>query len=212
MLIFHYSRSSGAVAAHILLEEAGLEYEMNHVSIPDGEHLSADFRKLNPKARLPVLETEKGILTENLAILSYVAMLAPEKRLAPADPWMLARAHSLNSYIASTGHIAFAHLQRGTRWTDDAHALEVMKLKVPQNMRECAEVIERTHMAEPWVLGDDYSMCDPYLFQFCRWIVASKLDLAEFTRLEAHTRAMCARPATRKVLEIHDIPCPLAQA
>ncbi len=204
-MIYYYSKGSGALAAHILLEEAGATYETRHVSIPDKEHHSPAFLEVNPKARLPALQTGQGVLTENPAILAYIAQTHPAAGLAPEDPWAFAQAQALNAFVASTVHIAFAHKQRGSRWTDDADAQAAMRAAVPQKMRDCADLLETHYIKGPFALGAQYSMCDPYLFQVSRWMTASDVPLDAFPKLAALAAAVRARPATQRAMAIHEL-------
>ncbi|MDA7963462.1 glutathione S-transferase family protein [Ruegeria sp.] len=205
MLTYYFAKGSGALAAHILLEEIGAEYQTIPVSIPDKEHQSPDYLAINPKGRIPSLVTPQGVLTENPAILAYLAQTHPEAGLIPSDPWAFAKAQELNAYIASTAHIAFAHKQRGARWSDDPETYPAMQAKVAENMRDCAEYVQAHYAFTPWVLGEGYTACDPYVFQLGRWVTASGLDLSDFPKLQAHAEQMRARPATQRALAAHGL-------
>ena len=102
--------------------------------------------KINPKGRVPALITEKGILTETPAMLAYLAQIAPDQNLAPTDPFEFAIAQAINSYMASTVHVAHAHKHRGARWADDPLVHEAMRAKVTANMTECAQIIEKHYL------------------------------------------------------------------
>ena len=78
----------------------------------------------------------QGIITENPAILLYIAQTHPKAELAPLDdPFALGQIQAFNSFLCSTVHPAHAHRMRGYRWSDDTAVVEAMKVKVPQNMR-----------------------------------------------------------------------------
>ena len=68
---FFYAEGACSLASHIALEEAGLEFEAKRVDLFKGEQQKASFLSMNPKGRIPVLVTDRGILTENMAILLY---------------------------------------------------------------------------------------------------------------------------------------------
>ena len=91
----YLSKGSSALAAHILLEEIGVPHETIAVSIPDKAHLTPEYLAINPKGRVPALETPQGVLTENPAILAYLAQAHPEQELAPTDPFAFAQAQAL---------------------------------------------------------------------------------------------------------------------
>ena len=113
MLALYYSRKSCAYAPHILLHDAGADFETRHVDFESGEQTGPDFLSINAKGRVPALVTPDGILTENPAILLYIAQTHPQAGLAPTEPFALARAQAFNMFPASTVHVAHAHKHRG---------------------------------------------------------------------------------------------------
>ena len=148
--------------------------------------------------------TPEGVLTENPAILLYIAQTHPGGRLAPTDPFALAEAQAFNMYLASTVHVAHAHKHRGYRWADDEDARAAMTAKVAANMAEHARMIEDHYFSGPWVLGDSYSMCDPYLALITRWLGPDGVSLEDFPKLKAHDELMRSRPSVQKVLPLYD--------
>lgn len=201
MLTFYHSTGmSCAVATHIALEEAGADYTDVTVDLTKGDQRKPEFLKLNPKGRVPVLVTDKGVLTENVALLLFVAQTHRKARLAPDDPFLLAKMNSFNAYLASTVHVAHAHKMRGSRWSDDAAAIESMKAKVAQNMTECATIIENDYLEGPWVLGDLFTVADCYLHIISLWMPDDGVDMSKFPKISAHIAAMRERPAVKKVM------------
>jgi glutathione S-transferase len=89
---------------------------------------------------------------------------------------------------------------RGTRWADDAAAIEAMKRKVPSNATECFALIENKFLKGPWVMGDQYTICDPYLFTIASWIEGDGVDTTKVPGVMAHRRRMLARPAVQKAV------------
>ena len=204
MLTLYYSRKSCAYAPHILLHDAGADFEARHVDFDSGEQTGAAFLSINAKGRVPALVTPDGILTENPAILLYIAQTHPDSRLAPSDPFALAEAQAFNMYLASTVHVAHAHKHRGYRWADDEAARAAMTAKVAANMAEHARMIEDHYFKGPWVLGDSYSMCDPYLALITRWLEPDGVSLDDYPKLKAHDALMRSRPSLQKVLPYYD--------
>jgi len=203
MLKLYYAPNTCALASHIILEESGAPYETVRMDFAKSEQKSPDYLAVNPKARVPALVTEHGVLTETPAILAYLVQVMPAAKLAPADPWNFARAQAFNSYLCSTVHVAHAHKGRGARWTDDAAAIETFKKKVPQNVTECYTLIENTMFAGPWVMGADFGICDAYLFTISRWLEGDSVDIKLFPKVNEHFQRMSARPAVQRVLELH---------
>ena len=85
MLKLYFAPGTCAMAAHIALEEAGANYEAVRLDFTNGEQKRLEFLAVNPKARVPALVTDHGVLTETPAILAYVAQCFPAAALAPTD-------------------------------------------------------------------------------------------------------------------------------
>ncbi len=205
MYTLYMAKGTSALAAHILLEEIGATYETQVLSIPDQDHQAPEYLAINPRGRVPALQTPHGVLTENPAILAYLAQVHPETGLAPADPFTFARAQSFCMYLAATMHPAFAHKLRGARFADDPDAIDAMKKKVPENMAECAQLIEDHLLRGPWAMGEEFSYCDPYLFLVHRWLGANGIDTVGYPKIHAHMLAMKERPSVKKVMAEHGL-------
>ncbi|HEX2115536.1 MAG TPA: glutathione S-transferase family protein [Alphaproteobacteria bacterium] len=201
MLKLFYAPHTCALASHIALEEAGAGYEAVRLSFGSNDQRKPEYLKINPKGRVPALVTDRGILTETPAILAFVAQSFPSAQLAPLeDPFAFAQVQAFNSYLCSTVHVAHAHRMRGYRWADDPAAIEAMKRKVPQSVGECFELIEREMLVGPYVMGERYTIADPYLFTLTQWLDADGVDRKRLPKVQAHFERVGARPAVRKAI------------
>ncbi|HLI99535.1 MAG TPA: glutathione S-transferase family protein [Bradyrhizobium sp.] len=197
----YYATGTCALASHIALEEAGAEYSTARVNFATGEQRSAEYLAINPKGRVPSLITERGILTETPAMLAFIAQSFPKAKLAPLDdPFRFAEVQAFNSYLCSTVHVAHAHRMRGHRWADDPAALEAMKKKVPETVAACFELIENKMLQGPWVMGETYTICDPYLFTLAQWMEGDSVDPKRFPKVWDHRNRMSERAAVRKAV------------
>lgn len=201
MLTLYYAPNTCALATHIALEDAGADFALQRIDFGSEQQRSADYLAVNPKGRVPALATPRGVLTETPALLAYVAQSFPAAALAPLDdPFAFARMQDVNSYLCSTVHVAHAHRMRGHRWADDPAALEAMRRKVPQSVYDAFRVIEDGLLLGPWVLGEAYSVADPYLFTVAQWLERDGVDPARLPRVAEHRRRMAERPAVRRAL------------
>ena len=201
MLTFYFARNTCALASHIALEDAGASYEAVRIDFSKEEQRKAPYLTLNPKGRVPALATPQGILTETPALLAYIAQTFPEARLAPiGDAFAFARVQAFNSYICSTVHVAHAHRMRGYRWADDPAAIAEMKRKVPESVTNVFLLIEQGMLEGPWVMGREYSVCDPYLFTLSQWLEADGVDLARLPRVVEHRARMAERESVRRAI------------
>jgi glutathione S-transferase len=145
--------------------------------------------------------TDRGILTETPAILVFIAQSFPQARLAPLDdPFLFAEVQAFNSYLCSTLHVAHAHRMRGYRWADDPAAIAAMQRKVPESVGACFELIEGKMLKGPWVMGETYTICDPYLFTIAQWMEQDGVDPSRFPKVKDHRRLMSERPQVQKAV------------
>src|SRR5919202_1615084 len=195
MLKLLYTPHTCALASHIALEEVGAEYETALIDFRNEEQRKPDYLAINPKGRVPALVTDRGVLTETPAILAFIAQSFPRAGLAPLDdPFAFARVQAFNSYLCSTVHVAHAHRMRGYRWADDPAAIAAMQRKVPQAVGECFDLIEREILLGPWVMGEAYTICDPYLFTLAQWLEADGGVPARLPKGGGYRGRMFARP------------------
>lgn len=203
MLKLFYASNTCALASHIALEEARAPHEAIRVDFRTNEQRKPDYLAINPKGRVPALVTDRGTLTETPAILAFIAQSFPAARLAPLDdPFAFACVQAFNSYLCSTVHVAHAHRMRGYRWVDDPAAIAAMQLKVPSVVGDCFELIETTMLRGPWVMGDRFTICDPYLFTLSQWLEGDGVDVNRFPKLVEFLARMSERPAVQRALAV----------
>jgi glutathione S-transferase len=201
MIKLYYAADTCSIASHIALEEAGADYSLVRISFAGNEQRSPEYLAVNPKGRVPAMVTERGILTETPAMLAFVAQSFPQARLAPLDDaFAFAEVQAFNSFLCSTLHVAHAHRMRGHRWADDEAAIAAMRRKVPDSVGACYELIERHMFRGPWVMGEAYTICDPYLFTLAQWMEGDSVDPARFPLVADHRGRMSERPGVRKAI------------
>jgi glutathione S-transferase len=203
---FYYAPLSCALATHIVLEHIGADYEAEKLNLRENDQNAPGYLAINPKGRVPALVTDQGILTETPALLLYLAQTFPAARLAPLDDaFALAQMQSINSWFCSTVHVHHAHGARGRRWSDDLDAQKSMKAKVTENMTGAAELIEREILRGPWVMGDQFTVADAYLFTMTSWMAGDGVDLTKFPKLADHFARMLEIPAVKIIAPLHGI-------
>jgi glutathione S-transferase len=200
MFKLYYAPGSCALASHIALEESGAEYKAERIDFKSNQQNSPDYLAINPKGRVPSLVTDQGILTETPAILAFIAQSFPQAKLAPLDAFAFAKAQSFNSYLCSTVHVAHAHKLRGYRWASEESSYADMKRKVPESVGACFALIERDMIRGPWVMGEQYTICDPYLFTVGLWLDGDGIEPKAVPKVMAHRQRMTERPAVLRAL------------
>ena len=196
-LTLWYTPGTCALASLIVLEEVGADYRPVKIDFAKGEQRAPEFLAVNPKGRVPALDTGHGILTETPAILPYLGQTFPQAGLLPPDPLGLARMNELLSYLSSTVHVSHAHRLRGARWSDDTAVIEALKLKVATNMADHFAYLEG-RFDGPWAMGAQYTVADSYLYVLEGWLKGDGVDIARFPKIAAHFARMGDRPAVAR--------------
>lgn len=200
MLKLYYAKGTIASASAVALFETGLEFDAINVDFAQNEQRGDAFLALNPKGRVPVLVTDHGLLTETGAILDYIADIAPAANLRPTDQFAAAQLRAAMYYFASTAHVNHAHKVRGTRWVTEEASIKDMQAKVPQTMTESAAYIEQNILTGPFILGDQISMADPYLYTVTTWMPGDGVDMSAFPKIQAFIAAMESRPSVQTAM------------
>lgn len=192
MLTLHYAPKTISVAVAILLEEIGADCTLRRVDFASGEQTSDAYREINPKSRVPALETPAGILTETPAIVEY---LAPQ--LVPEDPYAAAKMRELISYLNGTMHPHHAHGLRGARWADQQSSFDDMKQMLPIRMAECCAYLEDFLPSLPYPIGQMEVLSDAYLYVVLSWLPGDGVNIDDFPQLAAFQHQMNTRPSVQ---------------
>lgn len=196
MLKLHYAPRTISVAVAIIIEELGLDCALAQVDFASGEQTQDGYRQINPKSRVPALETSHGVLTETPAIVEY---LAPD--LVPKDPYAAAKMRELISYLNATMHPHHAHAIRGERWANEQSSFDDMKRKVPQRMAECCAYLETYLQSLPCPVGEMQVLSDAYLYVVLTWLAGDGVEIEHYPRLAAFQHKMNTRPSVQAVYE-----------
>ena len=192
----YYTPGACSQAPHIAIHELGLPYEAVKVDLAthkldDG----TDYRTINPKGYVPTLELDDGTrLTEANVILQYLAEQKPG-RLAPAfgskERWKLIE---WLAFIASEVHKGFGPLWN-PKTPDDVRERTVQALG--NRFGYLAQTLEK----QPFLMGDEFSIADAYLFVVLNWSDLHKVDLAPWPSLQQFRKRVAARPAVQATLK-----------
>jgi glutathione S-transferase len=187
----YYSPGACSLASHIVLEELGVPYQAEFVSLArkttrDG----SDFHRINPKGYVPALELDDGgLLTEGPAILQYLADRAPSAGLAPANGTLERyRLQEWLGFINSEIHKPFGPaLDRG--------AGEPEREAARQKIATRLDYTERALAGREYLLGGAFTVADAYLYTVLRWTDPAGIDLGRWPGLLAYRARIGARPA-----------------
>jgi glutathione S-transferase len=197
--ILHMAPGTCARVTAIALEEAGVPFETRLVRFMRGEHKSPEFKRYNPKGKVPALEIDGNVLTENVAILTYLAERFPEARLMPPTPTPAERAHQLADlcFCSATLHPLVTRIRIPTFFAGPENAL-VVKQAAEKAMDEYFQLVEDQLAGGPWWYGTDWSAMDGYLYWVFWRVEGAGYDVSRFARFVSHARTMEQRPAVQR--------------
>ncbi len=199
MLVLHYCPGACSIAAHILLEESGLPYAVRPVHFAKGDHLTPEFRAINPLAQVPVLESGSVRITQNVAILTYIADQAPQAGLLPTEPLARAEALSLLGFLSSEVHSAFAAIFGAGRLVASESAQAELVASRRARLDELFRQIDGRLAGRTYAIGDRFGVCDAYLTPFFRWASLIGMPTDPYPHYVAHQARVSARPAVQRV-------------
>lgn len=195
----YYSPGACSLSDHIVLEWIGKPYEA--VKVSREERRKPQFLAINPAGAVPALEHDGWVLTQNSAILNYLADLHPSAGLG-GDGSARSRAE-VNKWVAfsnSDVHPAFHPLFGSTAYLEDPALIEKSKDAARAKIRILYERAD-AHLADKEWLAGSRSVADPYLYVTYRWARANGVDLGGLDNLAAFASRMEADPAVQKVLQ-----------
>jgi glutathione S-transferase len=194
----YYSPGACSLADHIVLEWIGKPYEA--VKVTRDDRKTPEYLAINPAGAVPALEHDGWVLTQNAAILNYLADLHPESRLG-GDGSAKHRAE-VNKWLAfanSDVHPAFHPIFGSTAYLEDAATIDKTKDAARAKVRGLFERVDAHLQGREW-LASERSIADPYLYVTYRWARGTGVDLSGLEALNGFAARMEADPAVQKVL------------
>ena len=184
---------------HIALNWIGKPYE--YEAVARSKMKVAPFIEMNPLGAVPVLVDDGLVLTQNIAILEYLAEKNPEARLLGGDT-VLARAEGrrwlgfLNSDLHRTFNLIFA----APRWVEGESAQASLAAHASERIKEMFAIVNKHLEGRTW-LSESRSVADAYLYVTMRWAALKNIDLSLMPNLHQHFARMQDDPAVKQALQ-----------
>ena len=201
MLTLYFSPGACSMASHIGLEETGAPYEEKPTLLPKGEQKTEAYLRINPRGKVPALSIDGKVITENTAILTYLARRFPEKKLMPADPVEEARCIATMAWFSNIVHPSYQRQMRPERFAEGEAAQATVKDMGRKSFWANCQEIDSMLQGRNWIMGNSYSLADGYALVFYGWGVRGGFPMKELARYTAWKDRMLQRPAVRKILE-----------
>lgn len=215
MIKLYYYPGNANLAPHMLLQELAIPYELVLVDKEKDGQRDPEYLKLNPCGRIPVLVDGELVLFESAAICLYLADAYPAAGLAPGLG-TVERAHMYKwlMYLTNTLQTELISYFYPDRQVNDAMAAAQVKENAEQRVSGMLDILEAAlkENAEqsrgPYLLGQQYSVADPYLLMLCRWTRAMHKPAKARPYLGAYLAQVFSRPAVRKAFEMEGLQAP----
>ena len=192
----YYAPGACSLSPHIVLREAGLDFELEQVDNKEKKTKSGqNFWDVNPKGQVPVLELDEGgRLTEGPVIVQYVADKKPGSGLAPAcgtpDRY---RVQEWLNFTTSELHKTFGPIFRPT-------TPEEFKKLSKENLGKRFDWLNGQLAGRQYLMGDRFTIADAYLFTVLRWSSLHQIDLKQYPNISAYMDRVGARPKVKEAM------------
>lgn len=192
----YYSPAYCSLAVHIALREAGLAFGLHKVDtvagrVDDGR----DWRALNPRGYVPMLELDDGSRhTEAAALLQYVGSLDPRGALMPADARQRLEVTQWLTFVSTELHKVFSPWL----WHGDTADSTVKAAREKIALRFAD--LDRHLAAHEWLALDRFTVADAYAFAIVSWAKPLRIDLKPYPSLAAWLARVAARPHVQAAL------------
>ena len=192
----YYMPGACSLATHILLREAGEQFELEKVGRDKKTERGSDFTLINPKGYVPALQLDDGeIVTENVVIHQYIADKHPSHHLLPKHGSReRMRADEMMGYITTEIHKGFGPLFDPAN-PDEVKAAARDRLAVRYQLIE-----DQLSDGRTFLMGDQFTTPDAYLFTVSTWAKATGVDLSRFPRVQALIARLRERPAVKAAM------------
>ena len=216
MYKLYYYPGNANLAPHILLEEIGTPYELMLVDREQNEHKSRAYMKLNPNGRIPTLVDGNLTLFESAAICMYLADKHPVANLVPLVgdraraylyQWLIYLTNTIQPEILAF-HYPSQYIADASNADSTEEIIKFIKIKAEKQLERMFNIVNNSLIEGPYMLGQNFSVCDAYLLMLSRWCRTLKHSPRNFPNLRRCLEYIAARPAVHKAFKTEGIKEP----
>ncbi len=205
-LKLYYAPGACSFVPHCMLEMAGATFEPMPLRLHKGEHLTPEYRALNPRGQVPVLVDDGEVITQIMAIIAYIDAKFPEAGFIPKDALARARFVETMAWMNNTVHPTFTHIFMPQKFSDDEAAQAQMKRFALTQYRsllsELQQLLKKAHAAgHDWLGGVHCGPLDAYALTLLRWGSVAGINPEDFPELWAHAQRTAQVPAVARAIE-----------
>ena len=199
-LKLYYAPIACSLVPLITLNEAGADFEVQPISLKNGQQRTPEYLRINPKGKVPTLTIDGEPLTENPAILTWIAQAYPQAKLLPAGPKDAIKALSLMAFCASGIHPHLGRINAPARFCDTPGSEDSVRKLAAAEVHKAFKILDGMLAGREWVF-EHWTAVDAYLFWVWRRAGQFKLELSAFPGFAAHAERMQKRASVQRALE-----------
>jgi glutathione S-transferase len=205
-LKLYYAPGACSFVPHTLLEASGQPFEPAMVKLHKGEQNSDEYKTINPRGQVPVLVDGEHVITQIVAIVTYIDARFPDAGFLPREPLARARAMETLVWMNNTIHPTFTHIFMPQKFTDNAAAQAELKAYNTQIFRNLlGELQALVHAASvagrAYLGGERFGPLDAYALTFLRWGSIAGINPEDHPDLWAFVQRIAALPPVARAIE-----------
>lgn len=202
MLKLFYAKGACSLASHILLEELNLPYEAHAVDLKSHKINGEDYYSINPNGAVPALQLPSSeIITQNGAILFYIAEQDPKHQLLPRSGTLEnIRCHEWVAFLSADVHKLFSPLFAPQKWVQCEIGKNELLTNCKTYLQAALQKIDRKLKSDSYAVGENFTLVDPYLLVFYRWAEQFGFDVSKLTNYSNLTKKLMERSSVISAL------------
>lgn len=205
-LKLYFSPGACSFVPHTLLEASGAPFEPVMIKLHKGEQQTPEYRAINPRAQVPVLVDGEEVITQILAIVTWLDHRFPQCEFLPRDPLARVRVLETLAWMNNTVHPTFTHVFMPHKFTDDVQAQAAIKSHAASQygalLGEIESLVQQAGAAgKPFLAGAHFGPLDAYALTLLRWGGFAGHDPQTYPALWAHVQRVAQLPAVARAIE-----------
>jgi glutathione S-transferase len=201
VLRLHYIPGTAAMAPHAALAEAGADYTLALVEADDDGHRPSAYLALNPWGQVPTLEDGDLVLTESVAIMLHLADRFPAAGLGPpVGTRARSELYRWLAYLSSTVQMTYMRWFYPERFTTDGEGAAAVHDCASASLRRHIDWIDGELATRPWLVGDERTGADLFLFMLTRWGRSGDPPASDRPNLGDHFNRLLERPGVQRMM------------
>ena len=206
-LHLYYGPGSCSFVPHSILElvqeTCGQNFTSTLINLKNGEQQTPEYKAINPRSQVPALLVDGKLLTQVIAIVSYLDAQFPKAQIFPTDPMEKAQALSILAWMNNTVHPTFTRVFRSERFSADATSVKSMALELFKSY--LSEIDALCEKNSPYICGNQLTPADVYAVAFIRWAGIAGIDPSAYPSYLAYARKIADHPVIKKIMVKEEI-------